>query len=291
MSRRAVLAGALATVVSACTSGTRRAVAARALRSPATGAPTIPATSSTTSVPVTTTTVPSPSTTSTSTSTTVPPPPTTLPVPAGLPVHAIPARVRPVYRVADYLPRAPRSAVALTIDDGPDPRWTPAVLALLAQNRVKATFSIVGIHAVRYPGLVQRMAAAGHGICNHTMTHPQPFVARTWAQIDNEVVQGTMAIYRTTGRLPGVFRAPGGEWNEFVFQSCARMGQTPIDWDVDPQDWRLPGAQIIAQRLLAARPGDILLCHDGGGDRSETVKALQTVLPALKGRGLTFVTL
>ena len=88
-----------------------------------------------------------------------------------------------------------------------------------------------------------------------------------------------------------MFRSPGGEWNEFVFQSCARMGQTPVDWDVDPQDWRRPGAAIIAQRLLAARPGDILLCHDGGGDRSETVKALQTTLPALRGRGLTFLTL
>ncbi len=280
------MAGTLAIVVSACSTSTRRAAAARAFRLEP--PPTPPTTASD---PVTTTTGPSSTTASTSTSTTVPAPATTMPVPAGLPVHAIPARTRPVYRVGDYLPQAPRNAVALTIDDGPHPTWTPAVLAVLDQNRVKATFSIVGVHAVRYPGLVQRIAAAGHGLCNHTMTHPQPFAARTRAQIDNEVVQGTMAIYRATGRLPGVFRSPGGDWNQSVFQSCARMGQTPIDWDVDPQDWRRPGTAVITQRLLAARPGDILLCHDGGGDRSETVKALQTVLPVLRGRGLTFLTL
>jgi peptidoglycan/xylan/chitin deacetylase (PgdA/CDA1 family) len=179
----------------------------------------------------------------------------------------------------------------LTIDDGPNPVWTPAVLSVLAYYQVKATFSIVGIHAADYPALVQRIVAAGHGMCNHSMTHPEPFLARSAAQIDDEVVQGTVAIYKATGQLPGVFRSPGGDWNQGVFDSCARLGQTPIDWDVDPQDWRRPGTAVITQKLLAAGPGDILLCHDGGGDRSETVRALQTVLPGLKARGLSFVTL
>lgn len=66
---------------------------------------------------------------------------------------------------------------------------------------------------------------------------------------------------------------------------------TPIDWDVDPQDWKRPGVPKITEKLMAARPGDILLCHDGGGDRSQTLDALKTVLPALKAKGLSFVTL
>jgi peptidoglycan/xylan/chitin deacetylase (PgdA/CDA1 family) len=65
----------------------------------------------------------------------------------------------------------------------------------------------------------------------------------------------------------------------------------PIDWDVDPRDWQRPGTSVILARLLAAKPGDIVLCHDGGGDRSETVAALRTAIPALKSRGLVLVTL
>lgn len=285
VTRRAALAGLAAVALSACTRAYRRTAApAVPLSVEETTSTTLPPTTTTTVAPTTTTTVPP-------TTTTLPEPATTIPLPAGLTVHPIPARLRPVYRVHDILPAAPVNAVALTIDDGPNATWTPEVLDVLAADGVKATFSVVGIHAVQYPALVRRIVAAGHAICNHTMTHPQPFVARSPAQIDAEIKRGTAAIYQTTGRVPTVFRSPGGEWNEHVLASCARMGQTPIDWDVDPKDWRRPGTAVITQRLLAARGGDILLCHDGGGDRSETVAALRTVLPLLRKRGLTFVTL
>ena len=76
-----------------------------------------------------------------------------------------------------------------------------------------------------------------------------------------------------------------------MFDTAARHGLEPIDWDVDPRDWARPGVPAITRRLLRANPGDILLCHDGGGDRSQTYAALTRVLPELKARGLTFVSL
>jgi peptidoglycan/xylan/chitin deacetylase (PgdA/CDA1 family) len=200
-------------------------------------------------------------------------------------------RDRPVFRVHDYLPNAPANAVALTIDDGPDLPWTPEVLRVLAEYRVTATFSLVGMHVNHAPGLVRGIVAAGHGLCNHSLTHPQPFATLPPARIDAEIAGGLRAIHAATGRVATVFRSPGGDWSPAVFATVARWGMAPIDWDVDPRDWSRPGSGHITRKLLAARPGDILLCHDGGGDRSQTVTALRTVLPVLLARGLQFVTL
>ena len=105
-----------------------------------------------------------------------------------------------MFYVHDYLPNAPANAVALTIDDGPDLPWTPQVLAVLAEYNVKATFSLVGIHVSREPGLVRHIVAAGHGVCNHTMTHPEPFATLPQKSIDNEVAGGLQAIHAATGR-------------------------------------------------------------------------------------------
>jgi peptidoglycan-N-acetylglucosamine deacetylase len=212
------------------------------------------------------------------------------PIP-GVPVTAVATRDRPVFSVHDYLPSAPANAVALTIDDGPDLPWTPQVLAVLAEHHVKATFSLVGIHVARHPGLVRQIAAGGHGVCNHSMTHPEPFASLPQASIDAEIAGGLRAIHAATGQVAKVFRSPGGDWSPGVFTAVARWGMTPIDWDVDPRDWARPGSWYITHKLLAARPGDILLCHDGGGNRSQTVTALRTTLPVLLQRGLQFVTL
>ena len=123
------------------------------------------------------------------------------------------------------------------------------------------------------------------------MTHPEPFASRPQATINAEIAGGLQAIYAATDRGATGFRSPGGDWSPAVFAAVARWGMTPIDWDVDPRDWTRPGSGYITRKLLRARPGDILLCHDGGGNRSETVTALRTVLPALVARGLKFVTL
>jgi peptidoglycan/xylan/chitin deacetylase (PgdA/CDA1 family) len=212
-------------------------------------------------------------------------------IPAPRPTIAAPVRAKPVFKVRDLLPRAPSNAVALTIDDGPHPYWTPRVLSVLHRYGVRATFSLVGVEVYAHRGLVRRIVADGHAICNHTMTHPQPFARRTPAQIDQEITRAQSVIVDAAGIAPRLFRSPGGSWSPEVLSAVARRGMIPIDWDVDPKDWSRPGTSKIVNRLAAARPGDILLCHDGGGNRSQTVHALRAVLPQLKAQGYTFVTL
>jgi peptidoglycan-N-acetylglucosamine deacetylase len=187
--------------------------------------------------------------------------------------------------------RARKTAVALTIDDGPHPTWTPKVLDLLAEHDVSATFSIIGEQAQAYPKLVRRVVRAGHGVCNHSMTHPQPFGARSTAAIRRQIVDAQSAIADAAGEEPELFRAPGGGWTEAVLDLTDELGLTPVGWSVDPRDWALPGATAIEKTLLQAGAGDILLCHDGGGDRAETVTALAAVLPQLQDEGLRFVVL
>jgi peptidoglycan-N-acetylglucosamine deacetylase len=187
--------------------------------------------------------------------------------------------------------KAKKNVVALTIDDGPHPDWTPKVLDLLAESEVHATFSLIGEQARAYPKMVRRIVRAGHGLCNHTMTHPQPFGARSTAAIRQEVVGAQSVISDVAGEEPELFRSPGGDWTEAVLDVAEELGLAPVGWSVDPRDWALPGAAAIESTLLRAVPGDILLTHDGGGDRAETVVALQSVLPQLRAAGLRFVTL
>ena len=182
---------------------------------------------------------------------------------------------KPAYRLRDVLSDAPSDAVALTIDDGPDPRWTPQVLELLRHYEVPATFSVVGINARAHPELVRRIIGEGHSLCNHSMTHPQPFTHRAPAAIRAQITEAQAAIIVAAGEVPRLFRSPGGDWSAAVFSVTDGLELIPIDWDVDPRDWSRPGVPTITQRLLAARAGDILLCHDGGGDRAQTVQALQ----------------
>jgi peptidoglycan/xylan/chitin deacetylase (PgdA/CDA1 family) len=203
----------------------------------------------------------------------------------------VPVRTHPAYQVRDLVPSAPANAVALTIDDGPHPYWTPKVLDLLAHYRIQATFCLVGLEVRAFPQVVRHTVAAGHSVCNHTYTHPQPFTQLTAAQLGVEIGSTQAIITAETGRAPRLFRAPGGGWSRDVFAAAAGHGLNPIDWDVDPRDWSEPGTGVIIRRLLAAKPGDILLCHDGGGDRAETLAALTMVVPVLLGRGLRFVSL
>jgi peptidoglycan/xylan/chitin deacetylase (PgdA/CDA1 family) len=204
---------------------------------------------------------------------------------------AVQVRSAPAFTVHDLIPDAPKNAVALTIDDGPHPQWTPRVLDLLAHYKVLATFCLVGLEVRAFPDLVRSTVRAGHMVCNHTNTHPQPFNRLPADRLDVEIGSAQTIISTETGHLPKLFRAPGGAWSPLVFSAAARHGLIPIDWDIDPRDWSRPGTATIVRKLLAARPGDILLCHDGGGDRSETLAALAQVLPVLLARGYEFITL
>lgn len=188
----------------------------------------------------------------------------------------------PVFGVAS-------GCVALTVDDGPDPRWTPALLDLLARHDVPATFFLIGARSAEHPRLAARIAAAGHAVGNHSMHHPQPFAALRPAALRAEIGHAQDQIAQATGQRPVLFRAPGGGWSRAVLGTAAESGLTAVDWTVNPSDWKEPGVARITRRLSRSGSGHILLCHDGGGDRWQTIAALGTVIPLLKRRGLRFV--
>jgi peptidoglycan/xylan/chitin deacetylase (PgdA/CDA1 family) len=198
---------------------------------------------------------------------------------------------RPVHGLKDLAPPAPPTAVALTIDDGPHPVYTPRMLDLLAEFHVPATFSLIGEQVVEYPQLVKRIVTSGHQVSDHTMTHPINLPDLTAERIRTEIGDAHDRIAQMTGVAPKFFRAPGGNWSTQVLDVATERGMVCIDWAVDPRDWARPGTESISNSLLGSKAGDILLCHDGGGDRSETISALRTVIPALQKRGLTFVAL
>ncbi|GGV22736.1 hypothetical protein GCM10010182_51250 [Actinomadura cremea] len=221
--------------------------------------------------------------------------PTPAPHPTLRPASWTPGRLtaleEPVRELTRLSPPPPAKTIALTIDDGPHPEWTPKTLDLLAEHDVRATFFIIGEQVREHRALTRRIADAGHQICNHTMHHPLSLAGMSTKGVRAEVAEAHDRIADATGVLPGFFRAPGGNWSERVMDVIAEYGMLPIDWSIDPRDWARPGAGRVRARLLEARDGDILLCHDGGGDRSQTVKALRKAVPELKKRGLTFATL
>ncbi len=197
---------------------------------------------------------------------------------------------QPVRRLTELVPAPPPNTIALTIDDGPHPAWTPRVLDLLAEHDVQATFFIIGEQVREFPKIAKRIADSGHQICNHTMTHPTLSHASA-KKIKREIVDAHDLIAQTTGIVPGFFRAPGGGWSPRVYDAIAEHDMLPIDWAVDPRDWARPGVGAIRRSMLGTKAGDILLCHDGGGDRAQTLAALKDVLPKLKKRGLIFTPL
>jgi peptidoglycan-N-acetylglucosamine deacetylase len=187
-----------------------------------------------------------------------------------------------------YLP-CQSTNIALTIDDGPDPRWTPQILTLLARYQIRATFCMIGRHAAAYPDLVRAVSDGGHRIANHTYTHPIPLTRLPPAQIAAQLGQATDAITAAHAPRPTLFRAPGGEWSPTILAACAAAGMRPLDWSVDPRDWSRPGVPHIVDTILTrTRPGSIILDHDGGGDRQQTIDALTIALPRLIAAGYHF---
>ncbi len=188
-----------------------------------------------------------------------------------------------------YLDDGPQ-AIALTVDDGPDPVYTPQVLRVLARYQVTATFSMIGIQAAAKPAVAREVAAAGHLISNHTWRH----LNLAWlapSAVIAEMDQATEAIRNATGQTPAMFRAPYGVWSPVVLRHCQQTGMTPLSWSVDPRDWARPGVPaIVASIMRSTGTGSIILEHDGGGDRSQTVAALRIVIPRLLDAGYHFVT-
>jgi peptidoglycan-N-acetylglucosamine deacetylase len=181
--------------------------------------------------------------------------------------------------------------VALTFDDGPDPRWTPQALALLHAARAHATFCLIGRQVAEHPRLVARIVAEGHQLCNHTFDHDERLAGRPVPVIDHDIQAATAAIEQAVPGAPvSLFRAPGGSFTGGLDRLLVTRGLRPLGWSVDPDDWRRPGTAVIVARVLAQiRPGSIILLHDGGGDRAQTLAALQQLLPALAARGYRIV--
>ncbi|WP_063774119.1 polysaccharide deacetylase family protein [Streptacidiphilus rugosus] len=187
--------------------------------------------------------------------------------------------------------RRDRPQVALTFDDGPDPVLTRRILDVLARYDARATFFCVGHHVAALPDEVRRTAAAGHELGNHSWSHPfLPDLTPT--QLSAQVERTSEAIERLTGRAPTRFRPPYGSQTPEVLRVLATHPTTLTFWDVDSRDWARPGPDRIAATVLdAAGPGSVVLMHEGGGDRRQTVQALPAVIEGLLARGLEPVTL
>jgi peptidoglycan/xylan/chitin deacetylase (PgdA/CDA1 family) len=168
----------------------------------------------------------------------------------------------------------------LTFDDGPDPHWTPQLLALLARYGITATFFEVGSQVRDHPQTAAAVRAAGQHVGNHTSHHAKLTDlrgARLRAEIHGGVADATC------------LRPPYGSVDAAVRKAAAAAGQEVVLWTVDTDDWARPGVPAIEHHLLHdVRPGKIVLMHDGGGDRRETLRALRAVLPTLIARGYRF---
>jgi len=191
----------------------------------------------------------------------------------------------PVY----YVDGGPK-VIALTIDDGPSPIYTPQVLQILEKYKITASFSMIGENVTYYPEIAREVADAGHMIVNHTWNHAD-LAPLSASQAAAEIARATDAIHTAVGHTPKMFRAPYGAWSRAVLEYCASEHLTPLDWSVDPRDWARPGVREIVTNIMAnTRTGSIILEHDGGGNRSETVAALKIVIPRLLDEGYHFTT-
>lgn len=176
-----------------------------------------------------------------------------------------------------------RNVVALTFDDGPS-EYTPRFLDVLREKHVPATFFEIGQEMSRYPATMRRIIREGDEIGNHTMHHTEyPGFAA--------IAPATTLAESITHFRPCLFRPPGGAVDSSVIAAAAADDLRTITWDVDPADWSTPGTAAIYSRVVsAARPGSIILMHDGGGPREETLAALPRIIDTLRGRGYRFAT-
>jgi len=184
----------------------------------------------------------------------------------------------------------PARIIALTFDDGPGV-YTSRILAILKAKGVRATFFVIGRQVHGYRVAVRALAAAGMSVQNHTWNHVN--LARAGAAtVRSEISRTDSAVKAVTGVRPTCVRPPGGSYDSAVITIAARGGHRVVNWSIDPQDWRRPGSATIRSSVLShAANNRIVIMHDGGGNRRQTVAALPGVINGLRARGYSFVTL
>lgn len=194
-----------------------------------------------------------------------------------------------------YLAHGERSSsvksIALSFDDGPNPPYTGMILDVLARYGVPATFFCVGMFAAAHPDVLARMAECGHEVGNHTWSHPfLPDLSER--ELDSQVVRTDKAIADATGRpVSRLLRPPHGTRTPMLMSWLTEQEHDHrlVLWDVDPGDWGRPGSETITQAILKqSRAGSIVLLHDGGGDRAQTVEALPAIIDGLLADGYNF---
>lgn len=176
--------------------------------------------------------------------------------------------------------------VGLTFDDGPNGQYTEAILSTLNRMNVNATFFVIGKQVAANPALVARIATSGNEIGNHSWDHSD-LTTLSDAAIRDQLERTSNAVQDATGRRPTTFRPPYGAVNDSVRGAAAAENLRVVMWTIDTEDWTRPGTAAIASAALSgARDGSIILMHDGGGNRSQTVAAVEQVVNGLRARGL-----
>ena len=239
-----------------------------------------------------TTTLPTPTSAMiTPTPTPTPTPPTPTPTPPQdvcngipLPTSSVPLQIPFTNGRQDF------PEVALTFDDGPNPPYTSQILAILQEYHVHATFFTVGWQIEAYPALEQQESNEGHLVENHSWSHAN-FTTLTANSMNWQLATTNDAVHKNTHIWPTLFRPPYGAYNQTVLDTAKNLNLTTVTWDADSTDWTKPGTSTIISRVLSrTKNGSIILMHDGGGDRSETVAALPTIIERLQQRGFCLVT-
>ncbi|MFD3925911.1 bifunctional polysaccharide deacetylase/glycosyltransferase family 2 protein [Streptomyces sp. NPDC058614] len=191
----------------------------------------------------------------------------------------------------------PDKTIVLTFDDGPNPTWTPQILKVLEENDVQATFFVVGSMVTRDPSAVKDMVEQGNEVGIHTFTHVDLSYQST-ARLKRELVQTQLALAGAAGIQTTLFRAPYSSeidavdnYSWPVYKEIGGLGYTSVFVDTDSDDWKQPGvSKIIEWATPEDNEGAVVLMHDAGGNRAQTVKALGTYIKTMKAKGYSFTT-
>lgn len=198
---------------------------------------------------------------------------------------------KPVPTILVRTNTAPPKMVALTFDDGPWPRQTLQIAKVLTRYAVPATFFVLGRQVEKYPSIVRNLVQRGFLIANHSYSHPN--LTRLGAKdVRDQLLWTQKLVTRAAKRRTYWMRPPGGNVNDTVNTLTRSVGMRPMNWNLDSHDWTRPGVKAIAQTVIkGVKPGYVVLLHDGGGDRTQTLKALPYIIKGLRAKGYSFVTL